>query len=85
MIDFRKAALLDAILALPYTFVMPDTLFEDEWSSLSASDKKMLCGGGLEVRELPGPAVTRAAAHFNRHRRLTLNEGFEPQRCEKLL
>ena len=76
MIDFRKAALLGAILALPYTFVMPDTLFEDEWLSLSASDKKMLSVGGLEVRELPGPAVTRASAHFNRHRHLTLNDCF---------
>ena len=31
MIDLRKAALLGAILALPYTLVMPDTLFEEEW------------------------------------------------------
>ena len=76
MIDLRKAALLDAILALPYTFVMPDTLFEDEWLFLSASDKKMLLAGGLEVCELPGPSVTRAAVHFNRHRRLTLNDCF---------
>ncbi len=30
MIDLRKAALLDAALALPYTFVTPDTLFENE-------------------------------------------------------
>ena len=76
MIDLRKAALLDTILALPYTFVLPDTLFEDEWLFLSASDKKMLLADGLEVRELPGPSVTRAAAHFNRHRRLTLNDCF---------
>ena len=30
----------------------------------------------LEVRELPEPAVTRAAAYFNRHRRLTLKDCF---------
>ena len=30
MIDLGKAALLDAALALPYTFVTPDTLFEIE-------------------------------------------------------
>ncbi len=45
MIDLMKAALLDAVLSLPHTFVMPNTLFEDEWLSLSAKDKKLLRGG----------------------------------------
>ena len=76
MIHLEKAALLNAVLALPYTFVMPDTLFEDEWLGLSASDKKMLCDNGLEIRELPGATVTRAAAHFNHHKPLTLNDCF---------
>lgn len=56
MIDLMKAALLDAVLALPHTFVMPNTLF-DEWLSLSAKDKKALRNGGLDVRELPGASV----------------------------
>ena len=76
MIHLEKAALLNAVLKLPYTFVMPDALFEDEWLGLAESDKKMLCDNGLEVRKLPGAAVTRAAAHFNRHKRLTLNDCF---------
>ena len=76
MIHLEKATLLNAVLALPYTFVMPDTLFEHEWLGLAESDKKMLCDNGLEVRGLPGAAVTRAAAHFNRHKPLTLNDCF---------
>ena len=76
MIHLEKAALLHAVLKLPYTFVMPDALFEDEWLGLAESDKKVLCDNGLEVRELPGAAVIRAAAHFNRHKRLTLNDCF---------
>ena len=76
MIHLEKAALLNAVLKLPYTFVMPDALFEDEWLGLAESDKKMLCDSGLDVRELPGAAVTRAAAHFNQHKRLTLNDCF---------
>ena len=76
MIHLEKAALLHAVLKLPYTFVMPDALFEDEWLRLAESDKKVLCDNGLEVRELPGAAVIRAAAHFNRHKRLTLNDCF---------
>ena len=76
MIDMEKATLLNAALALPYTFAMPDALFEEEWLGLSASDKKMLKNGGLEVRELPGAIVIWAAAHFNLYKRLTLNDCF---------
>ena len=76
MLDLRKAALLEAVLSLPYTFVMPNTLFEDEWLDISASDKRALCDRGLEVRELPGAAVARAAVYFNRHARLHLNDCF---------
>ena len=84
MIDLGKAGLLHSILALPYEFAMPDTLFDDEWLSLTTSDKQMLCAGGLEVRELPGPAVTRAAAHFNRHRHLTLKDCFALALAEEI-
>jgi predicted nucleic acid-binding protein len=76
MIDLRKAALLEPLLELPYTVVMPNTLFDDEWLCLTADEKAALCGRGLEVRELPGPSVTRAAAYFNQHRRLKLNDCF---------
>src|SRR5579871_202449 len=76
MIDFRKAALLEPLLALPYTFVMPNTLFDDEWLFLTPDEKTALRGRGLEVRELPGPSVARAAAYFNQHRRLKLNDCF---------
>lgn len=76
IIDLRKAALLRETLRLPYTFVTVNTLFEDEWLSLSAHEKKELCYQGLEVRDLPGPAVQRAQRHFNQHRRLRLNDCF---------
>ena len=76
MIDFRKAALLEPLLALPYTFVMPNTLFDDEWLCLTPEEKTALRGRGLEVRELPGASVARAAAYFNQHRRLKLNDCF---------
>lgn len=76
MIDLRKAALLEPILALPHTFVMPNTLFEDEWLCLTDSEKQVLRDGGLEVRDLPGPSVERAAGHFNQHKRLKLNDCF---------
>jgi predicted nucleic acid-binding protein len=76
IIDLRKAALLLEALRLPYTFVTVNTLFEDEWLSLSDNEKKQLCEQGLEIRELPGPSVQRAAHYFNQHRRLKLNDCF---------
>ena len=76
MIPLRKVALLTDILKLPYMFAMPDMLFEDEWSSPSAKEKKALREAGLQVRELAETAVTRAVAYFNRHGRLGLNDCF---------
>lgn len=76
MIDLRKAGLLEAVLRLPHTFVMPDTLFEDEWLCLSEPEKRALRELGLDVRTLPGPLVQRAGRYFNQHARLKLNDCF---------
>src|SRR5262249_48940301 len=76
MIDLRKAALLEPLLELPYTFVVPNALFDDEWFCLTPAEKIALRERGLETRELPGASVTRAAAYFNQHRRLKLNDCF---------
>ena len=51
MIDLRKASLLEDFLRLPYSFVMPDVLFEDEWLYISDSEKISLRKRGLEIRE----------------------------------
>ena len=77
MIDLRKASLLEDFLRLPYSFVMPDVLFEDEWLCISDDEKISLRRRGLEVRELPGASVTRAQRYFNEHNRLKLNDCFD--------
>ena len=76
MIDLRKASLLKDFLRLPYSFVMPDILFEDEWLCISDGEKIALRQCGLEVRELPGASVTRAQRYFNEHNPLQLNDCF---------
>ena len=76
MIDLRKAGLLEAVLRLPHSFVMPDTLFEDELLCLSRAEKQSLRDLGLEVRTLPGRLVERAGRYFNQHARLKLNDCF---------
>ena len=70
MIDLRKAGLLEPLLRLPYSFVMPETLFEDERLCLSHDEKRALRDLGLQVRTLPGRLVERAARHFNMRTRL---------------
>lgn len=76
MIDLRKAALLEELLRLPFTFVMPNTLFDDEWLSLEAAEKAKLRELGLEVHDLRPELVERAVQVFNQHRRLKLNDCF---------
>lgn len=84
MIDLRKAGLLEPLLRLPYSFVMPETLFEDEWLCLSHDEKRALRGLGLQVRTLPGRLVERAARHFNMHTRLELNDCFALALAEEI-
>jgi hypothetical protein len=71
-----QGGLLEALLRLPYKFIMPDSLFDDEWLSLTATEKARLQKLGLDVHTLAGPLVGRAARYFNRHRRLKLNDCF---------
>ena len=76
MIDLRKGGLLEAVLRLPYSFVMPDTLFENEWLGLSEDEKRALLNLGLEVHTLSGSLVQRTARYFNQYARLALNDCF---------
>jgi hypothetical protein len=84
MVDLRKAALLEALLRLPYSFVMPDILFADEWLCLSDDEKSSLRALGLDVRTLPGPLVERAGQTFSRHSRLKLNDCFALTLAEEI-
>jgi len=76
LVDLGKAALLLDMLRLPYTFVVPDILFENEWKSTSQAEKSQLCKLGLEVRELPASSVLRAYRYFNRHKPLKVYDCF---------
>jgi len=76
LIDLRKVSLLDALLRLPFEFLIPDTLFEDELLKFTAAQKKALLRGGLKVIDLPGERVLRAQAVIRRAPRLSVNDGF---------
>jgi predicted nucleic acid-binding protein len=76
LIDLRKVSLLDALLRLPFEFLIPDTLFEDELLKFTAAQKKALLRGGLQVIDLPGERVLRAQAVIRQAPRLSVNDGF---------
>ena len=67
MIDLRKVDLLEALLQLPCTFVVPEVLFDGKWLHLEEAEKVALCEEGLKVRELTADAVGKASQHFKRH------------------
>ncbi len=54
VIDLRKAALLEALLRLPYMFVIPDTLLEDEWLCLTEAEKQSLRDLSLRAPDMCG-------------------------------
>lgn len=76
VIHLEKSGLLEAVLALPYRFVMPEPLFHDEWlgwnrRGMPESSWRLL---GLEVCGLSSAQVEQAARLQNRHLALSHND-----------
>jgi predicted nucleic acid-binding protein len=76
LIDLRKVSLLDIFLRLPYEFLIPNTLFEEELLKFTASQKKSLIHGGLKVVDLPGKSVLRAQQVVKALPQLSVHDGF---------
>lgn len=76
LIDLRKASLLDTLLRLPYEFLIPNTLFEDELLKFTAAQKKALIRGGLKTIDLPGERVLRARQVVRNIPALSVQDGF---------
>lgn len=68
--------MLDSLLRLPYEFLIPNTLFEEELLKFTAAQKKALIRGGLKVVDLPGERVLRARAIVREFPKLSVNDGF---------
>ncbi|MEW8119806.1 MAG: hypothetical protein AB2792_21805 [Candidatus Thiodiazotropha sp.] len=76
LIDLHKGGLLSAIFDLPYSFAIPQPLFDEELLSIPDKDKKMLVAMGMEVTVLPGEQVMQAQLYLNQNRPLALNDCF---------
>ena len=76
VIDLRKVLLLDTFLKLPYEFLIPNTLFEEELLQFTPHQKQELIHNGLKVIDLPGERVLRAQAVVQKSPKLSVHDGF---------
>jgi len=76
LIDLKKGGLFRAMLALPFEFVIPDLLFEDELLSLTDEEKQFLLYGGLKVQTLSGAQIAQAYQYRMEFTRLSLHDNF---------
>ena len=76
LIDLKKGGLFRAMLALPFEFVIPDLLFEDELLSLTDEEKQFLLYGGLKVQTLSGSQVAQAYRYRVEFTQLSLHDNF---------
>lgn len=76
MIHLHRVDLLKNALRLPYRFVMPFSLFMDEWLSIGLPEKDMLLELGLELQPVAGNLVDRAGHYYFQHAELKLNDCF---------
>lgn len=76
VIHLEKSDLLEAVLALPYRFVMPEPLFHDEWLGWNRRrmPESVWRSLGLEVCGLSSVQVEQAVRHQNRHLALSHND-----------
>lgn len=76
LIDLRKVSLFDSLLCLPYEFLIPNTLFDEELVEFSPAQKKALIRAGLKPVDLPGERVLRAQAVIRECPRLSVHDAF---------
>ena len=76
VIDLRKGGLLEAVFGLPYQFVMPRMMFDDELLTLSPKEKSRLLARGLALEDFDGAGVLQAQRYLNAHPALKLYDCF---------
>jgi len=76
LIDLRKVSLLDILLGLPYEFLIPNTLFEEELLKFTAAQKRALIRGGLKSIDLSAKSVLRAQQVVQTLPQLSVHDGF---------
>lgn len=73
LIDLDRGSLIEPTFRLPFTFTVPDLLYERELEDHGGADFVRL---GLRVEELDGNAVAVALAYRRKRRSLSLPDSF---------
>lgn len=76
IIDLCKVQLIESAFSLPYEFVVPNVMFEDEFLDLSNYEPGDLLASGLAVSVLSGEAVGMAVEYGAEFKRLSTNDQF---------
>jgi len=76
LIDLRKGQLLHVLLRLPYRFIVPLPIREEELLDFTPQEWRMLEDGGFATYDLPGDGVARVFALKREHSGLSANDCF---------
>ena len=76
LIHLKKGRLLHVLLRLPYRFIVPLPIREEELLEFTPQEWRMLEDGGLTTYDLPSEEVARASALKRKHSRLSANDCF---------
>lgn len=76
LIDLKKGQLLHVLLRLPYRFIVPLPIREEELLDFTAQEWRMLEDGGLATYDLPGEEVAQVFTLKREHSRLSANDCF---------
>ena len=76
LIDLSKVRLLEALVGLPYEFVIPDVIFETELLRIEPYTRDDLGALGFQVGTLTGHQVDRAIAVSREHTALSTRDCF---------
>ncbi len=76
LIDLKKGQLLHVLMRLPYRFIAPLPIREEELLDFTPQEWRMLEDGGLGTYDLPGAEVAQVLALKREHSRLSANDCF---------
>ena len=76
LIDLRKGQLLHVLPHLPYRFIVPLPIREEELLDFTPQEWRMLEDGGFTTYDLPGEEVAQVFALRRKHTSLSANDCF---------
>ncbi|MCA0998559.1 type II toxin-antitoxin system VapC family toxin [Alloyangia pacifica] len=76
LIDLKKGQLLHVLQGLPYQFIVPLPIREEELLDFTAEEWRMLEDGGFVTYDLPSEEVAQVFALKREHSRLSANDCF---------